>query len=91
MTNDLYRDRAARIDTMVGGSDYYAMLHKLYDSFANYARKETKHLDQILEFAGWCERVHGFRPIYDDSGGITSVPAVTDPKKYTVCLLKYGG
>ena len=87
MSHDLYRDRAARLDTVVGGSDYYAMLHKLYDSFADYARKETKH----MEFAGWCERMHGFRPIHDDSGGITSVPAVTDPQKYMLCLLKYGG
>jgi hypothetical protein len=72
---------------MVGESDYYIMLHKLYESFVDYAREETKN----LEFPGWCDRMYGFRPIYDEDGGITSVPTVTDPKKYTVCLLKYGG
>ena len=87
MTSDLYGTRAARLDTVVGGSDYYTMLHKLFESFEEFARKETKH----AEFPGWCDRMHGFRPIYDDSGGITPAPVITDPQKYTVCLLKYYG
>ena len=88
MSNNLYQDRGSRLDTVVGeGKAYFEMLHKLHKSFTDHARGETKE----LEFPGWCERMHGFRPIYDESGGITPIPTITDPQKYTICLLKYTG
>jgi len=81
MNDDLYRDRAARLDTVVGDSKaYWAMLGKVM-------------LDHPTDwnFWDWCEAQHGFRPIYDEDGGITGEPEIIDSQKYTLCLLKYGG
>ena len=81
MSNDLYRDRATRLDTVVGdGKTYWDMLSRIM-------------LDHPTDwnFCDWCESQHGFRLIYDEDGGITSKPEIVDEHKYTLCLLKYGG
>jgi hypothetical protein len=42
-------------------------------------------------FNDWCEATYGFRVRLDEQGGIQADPDIRDEKKYTVCLLKYGG
>jgi hypothetical protein len=82
MSNDLYKDRDTRLDTVVGdGRDYWALLGRIL--------LDAK--DRDVRMQDWCEQEHGFRMVYDDDGNITSEPDITDPQKYTVCLLKYGG
>jgi hypothetical protein len=82
MSNDLYRDRDSRLDTVVGdGAVYWAMLGRILLD----AKDRDAHMQD------WCEQEHGFRMLYDDDGNITSEPDITDPKKYMLCVLKYGG
>jgi hypothetical protein len=82
MSNDLYRDRDSRLDTIVGDNKaYFAMLGRIMFT--------SESTDMV--FQDWCETQHGFRPIYDENGAITGKPEITDPQKYTLCVLKYGG
>ena len=83
---EYYATRTARLDTLAGpgGQEYFNMLVRLVDSY----KQESSHL---RDFAEWCSTTHGFRPVYDDEGGITSVPEIIDSQKYTLCLLKYSG
>jgi len=80
--NDLYKDFNSRLDTVVGdGAAYWAMLGRIL--------LDTK--DRDVQMQDWCEQTHGFRMVYDDDGNITAKPDITDPKKYMLCVLKYGG
>lgn len=89
MNTDLYKDRGARLDTVVGdGKAYWSMLSRIAEQLVGDKNKNFLPKDA---FAKWCEVEHGFRPVYDEDGGITGEPVITDPQKYTVCLLKYGG
>ena len=82
MNRDLYKDRDARLDTVVGdGRDYWAMLGRIL--------QDAKDRNVLMQ--DWCEQEHGFRMVYDDDGNITAEPEITDPKKYMLCVLKYGG
>ena len=81
MSNNLYRDRDARLDTVVGE-------HKAY--FAMLARIMLDH-DTDWNFRDWCEVQHGFRPVYNEEGMVTTEPDIVDAQKYTLCVLKYGG
>ena len=82
MNRDLYKDRDARLDTVVGdGAAYWAMLGRLL--------LDAK--DRDIRMQDWCEQEHGFRMIYDDDGNITAEPDIVNPKKYILCVLKYGG
>jgi hypothetical protein len=82
MSNDLYRDRDARLDTVVGDdAAYWAILGRIL--------LDAKDRDILMQ--DWCEQEHGFRIVYDDEGNITSEPDITDPQKYMLCVLKYGG
>ena len=81
MSNDLYRDRDSRLDTVVGdGAAYWAMLGRIM-------------LDHPVErnFRDWCEDQYGFRLIHDENGNITGQPEIIDAQKYMLCVLKYGG
>ncbi len=80
MNRDLYKDRDARLDTVVGdGRDYWAMLGRIL--------QDAKDRDVLMQ--DWCEQEHGFRMVYDDDGNITAEPDITDPQKYMLCVLKY--
>ena len=82
MNRDLYKDRDARLDTVVGdGRDYWAMLGRIL--------QDAKDRNVLMQ--DWCEQEHGFRMVYDDDGNITAEPDITDPQKYMLCVLKYGG
>ena len=82
MSSDLYRDRDARLNTVVGdGAAYWAMLGRIL--------QDATDRDTFMQ--DWCEQEHGFRMAYDDDGNITSEPDITDPQKYMLCVLKYGG
>ena len=82
MSNNLYQDRDARLNTVVGdGAAYWAMLGRIL--------LEPK--DRGIAMQDWCEQEHGFHMVYDDEGNITSEPEITDPQKYMLCVLKYGG
>lgn len=81
MNQDLYRDRGARLDTVVGE-------HKAY--FAMLARIMVDH-DINWNFQDWCAVQHGFRPRYDKEGMIIAELDIVDLQKYTLCVLKYGG
>ena len=82
MSSDLYRDRDARLSTVVGnGAAYWAMLGRIL--------LDAK--DRNIRMQDWCEQEHGFRMAYDSDGNITAEPDITDPQKYTLCVLKYGG
>ena len=86
MKDEYYASREARLDTVIGEASYFTMLTRLNDSFASDAS-----YPRWPKFSAWCEKEHGFRPLLDAEGGITPKPEITDPQKYTVCLLKYGG
>jgi hypothetical protein len=80
VNRDLYKDRDARLDTVVGdGRDYWAMLGRIL--------QDAKDRDVLMQ--DWCEQEHGFRMVYDDDGNITAEPDITDPQKYMLCVLKY--
>jgi hypothetical protein len=82
MNANLYRDRDARLNTVVGDNrTYWAMLGRIL--------QDAKDRDVLMQ--DWCEQEHGFRMIYDSDGNITAEPDITDPKKYMLCVLKYGG
>ena len=82
MSSDLYRDRDSRLDTVVGdGAAYWTMLGRILKDSTGHGRF----------MQDWCEQEHGFRMVYDDEGNITSEPDITDPQKYMLCVLKYGG
>jgi hypothetical protein len=82
MSNDLYTNRDARLNTVVGdGAAYWAMLGRILLD----AKDHDAHMQD------WCEQEHGFRMVYDDDGNITAEPDITDPQKYMLCVLKYGG
>ena len=86
MTGDLYRDRAARLDTVVGEDKaYWAMLGRIAVEVSSSANPDGVHIQ------AWCESLYGFRMIYDQDGGITDQIDIIDPQKYTLCLLKHGG
>ena len=81
MSGDLYRDRDARLDTVVGdGAAYWAMLGRIL--------LDAKNADTPMQH--WCEQEHGFCMVYDDEVNITPEPKITDPQKYMLCVLKYG-
>lgn len=84
MTNDLYKDRASRIDTIGGNNDYWRLLGKIADEF-----KSNRMMDG--DWVARCEQEYGFRPIYSDDGGIVGYPKIIDSKKYMFALIKYGG
>ena len=92
---ELYSDRAHRLDTLAGPENaaYWRMLARLSDEYA--PEHETDNVFGMPKrwdcFSDWCEDLHGFRPQYDDDGGITGHPVITDEHKYTLCLLKYSG
>jgi len=82
VNRDLYKDRDARLDTIVGdGRDYWAMLGRIL--------QDAK--DRDVRMQDWCEQEHGFRMVYDDDGNITAEPDIVDTQKYMLCVLKYGG
>lgn len=95
----LYSDRARRLDTLAGPDNvgYWNMLVRLSDQYTGatpLAGAKDSVFGMPIEwstFGDWCEDVHGFRPQYDDNGGITGHPKITDEHKYTLCLLKYSG
>ena len=84
--NDLYRDRDARLDTVVGeDKSYWAMLGRIAVEVGSSANPDGVHIQH------WCETLYGFRIIYDKDGSITDQIDIIDPEKYTLCLLKHGG
>ena len=89
MNGNLYATRDSRLDTVVGGNNaYWTLLNRIAVDLVG--EKNQKFLPH-KGFAKWCEVEHGFRPIYDEDGGITGEPEIVDPQKYTLCLLKYSG
>ena len=86
MKDEYYATREARLDTVAGEASFFVMLSRLNNLFVG-VRPEVRW----QEFSAWCETEHGFQPVLDDQGGIEPQPRITDPQKYTVCLLKYGG
>ena len=63
MSHDLYRDRDARLDTVVGdGKAYWTMLSRIMI--------DQQNRDMLWQ--DWCEAELGFRLVYDDDGNITT-------------------
>lgn len=82
MSNDLYQDRATRLDTVAGENKSY---------FSMISRIMTSQQNRDIPFQEWCEAEYGFRLAYDEDGHITGQPDIVDPQKYTLCVLKYSG
>ena len=92
MSHDLYRDRDARLDTVVGdGAAYWAMLSRIADEWPGLERGRHGVTIDSQAFGDWCEEHFGFRAMYNSDGGITGQPNIIDPQKYMLCVLKYGG
>ena len=92
MSRDLYRDRDARLDTVVGdGAAYWAMLSRIADEWPGLERGRHGVTIDSQAFGDWCEEHFGFRAMYNSDGGITGQPNIIDPQKYTLCVLKHGG
>ena len=93
MSRDLYFDREARLDTVVGDNPYWRSLGQVAKEWLavrppHYGRKGRA--DQ-MEFNDWLDQTYGFRTVYDEDGGITGSPEVRDQQKFLLFLLKYGG
>ena len=87
MSRDLYFDRSARLDTIVGdGKDYWQRLSRAAEEWTRITA-----LARAGSFNDWLEANYGFRAVYDEDGGITGRPDIKDDQKYLVFLLKYGG
>ena len=85
MNHDLYKDRASRLDTVLGqGKTYWLILGKIREEFQS---------DRMMDgdWVNRCVDQYGFRPIYSEDGGITGRPDIVDEQKYLLCVLKYGG
>ena len=92
MNRDLYRDRDARLDTVVGDDGaYWAMLSRIVDEWPGLERGRHGITIDSQAFGDWCEEHFGFRAMYNSDGGITGQPNIIDPQKYMLCVLKYGG
>jgi len=92
VSSDLYRDRDARLDTVVGnGAAYWAMLSRIADEWPGLERGRHGVTIDSQAFGDWCEEHFGFRAMYNSDGGITGQPNIIDPQKYTLCVLKHGG
>ena len=78
---------------MVGDNrTYWAMLGRiLQDAKDRGVLRQIGIKDRGVLMQDWCEQEHGFRMVYDGDGNITSEPDITDPQKYMLCVLKYGG
>ena len=86
MSHDLYRDRDARLNTVVGEEKgYWAMIGRIAEEVKGPQNPDGVHIQS------WCETLYGFRLIYDQDGNITDKPDIVDAQKYTLCVLKYGG
>lgn len=85
MTEDLYKDRWRRLDTVAGSdSSYWYILGQVAAEI-----KSDRMMDG--DWVARCEELYGFRPVYSDDGGIVGRPEIIDPKKYMLCVLKFGG
>ena len=85
MNHDLYANREARLDTVVGDSKtYWVILGRIAEEL-----KSDRMLDH--DWVRYCEEHYGFRPLYSDDGGIIGYPKIIDDQKYLLCVLKYGG
>ena len=72
MSHDLYRDRDARLDTVVGdGAAYWAMLSRIADEWPGLERGRHGVTIDSQAFGDWCEEHFGFRAMYNSDGGIT--------------------
>lgn len=92
MSNKLYNNRNARLDTVVGdGAAYWAMLSRIADEWPGLERGRHGVTIDSQAFGDWCEEHFGFRAMYNSDGGITGQPNITDPQKYMLCVLKYSG
>ena len=92
MNQDLYRDRDARLDTVVGDDGaYWAMLSRIADEWPGLERGRHGVTIDSQAFGDWCEEHFGFRAMYNSDGGITGQPNILDPQKYMLCVLKYSG
>lgn len=92
MNRDLYRDRDARLNTVVGEEKgYWAMLSRIADEWPGLERGGHGVTIDSQAFGDWCEEHFGFRAMYNSDGGITGQPNIIDPQKYMLCVLKYGG
>jgi hypothetical protein len=93
VSSDLYQDRDARLNTVVGDNrTYWAMLGRiLQDAKDRGVLRQIGIKDHGVLMQDWCEQEHGFRMVYDSDGNITSKPDIVDAQKYMLCVLKYGG
>jgi hypothetical protein len=92
VSNNLYQDRDARLNTVVGDdAAYWAMLSRIADEWPGLVRGSHGVTIDARAFGDWCEKHHGFRAVYDSGGGITGKPDIIDSQKYMLCVLKYSG
>ena len=93
MSRDLYANRDARLDTVVGdGKDYWRRLSRAAEEWTEQNPRHWMGVrNDPVGFNDWLQEHYGFRTVYDETGGITGQPDIRDDQKYLVFLLKYGG
>jgi hypothetical protein len=89
--NEYYADKAARLDTIIGGdTSNFARLHEAKQEWDRLA--EAVPIGQgFLTFNDYVREYYGIKLTLDSyTGGVNINYDVIDEKKYTVFLLKFG-
>jgi len=86
-----YANRSSRIDALASpeSRNFWNMIVRLSDQFEGEKNTVFGTPKDFVEFGRWCEENHGFQLVYDQDGGITTDVKITDPHRYTLCVLKY--
>jgi hypothetical protein len=91
MSNEYYTNKAARLDTIIGGETHnFARLHEAKQEWDQLA--EAGPVGQgFLTFNDYVREYYGIKLTIDSyTGGVNINYDVIDEKKYTMFLLKFG-
>ena len=82
--NHLYTTQEIRIDTIMGRSQYWALLRKIKEE---WALRQSTH-DTELDFDEYLTEYYGVRLIYIE-GNISDTPNIVDEQLYLMAILKF--
>jgi hypothetical protein len=80
---NLYRDSAARFDTVVGNNEYFILLRKMRDEYNNFNIPPTPFEEYVLE-------KYGVQIMFDTiSDTISPNYKIIDEEKYLLARIKF--
>ena len=77
--NNLYANKSARLDTVVGSNEYFILLNKI----------RINGPTDLNEFYQYLIDNCGIRMMFDSNGRITEEYEIDDEQKYLMTVLKY--